>query len=96
MRRIKERMKQLIEKTMQVQLDVGLQARSAAQFVQEANRYAADVFIEKSSKRVNAKSIMGLMSLAITKGETITLISNGEDEEAAIDNLTEFISRTTV
>lgn len=89
-------MKQLIEKTMQVQLDVGLQARSAAQFVQEANRYAADVFIEKSSKRVNAKSIMGLMSLAITKGETITLISNGEDEEAAIDNLTEFISRTTV
>lgn len=79
---------------MEVTLKSGLQARPAAQFVQEANRFSADLFIEKDGKRVNAKSIMGLMSLAITKDETVTLIADGPDEEIALNQLVSFISKT--
>jgi len=82
----------MMEKTVKVVLDPGLQARPAAKFVQEANRYAADLFLEKDGKRVNAKSIMGLMSLAITTGETIKLIAEGSDEEIALNHLVTFVS----
>ena len=82
----------VVEKSVEVLLESGLQARLAAQFVQEANRFAADLFLEKEGKRINAKSIMGLMSLAITKGETITLIADGPDEEVALNELVSFIS----
>lgn len=75
-------------------LETGLQARPAAQFVQEANRFVADLFIEKDGKRVNAKSIMGLMSLAITKGETVKIIADGADEEVALNQLITFISQS--
>lgn len=84
----------LVEKSVEVKLESGLQARPAAQFVQEANRFSADLFIEKDGKRVNAKSIMGLMSLAITKGETVTLIADGPDEEIALNQLISFISKS--
>ena len=56
-----------------VQMKTGLQARQAALFVQVANRFAADIFLEKDGRRVNAKSIMGVMSLAIARGTTIKL-----------------------
>ncbi len=55
----------MVEKTVTIQLKTGLQARPAALFVQEANRFGADIFLEKDGKKVNAKSIMGLMSLAV-------------------------------
>lgn len=84
-------MRSLIERSVKVELETGLQARPAAKFVQEANRYSADLFIEKNGKRVNAKSIMGLMSLAITSGENIILIADGADEEAAIRHLVSFV-----
>ena len=84
----------LVEKSVEVKLESGLQARPAAQFVQEANRFSADLFIEKDGKRVNAKSIMGLMSLAITKDETVTLIADGPDEEIALNQLISFISKS--
>lgn len=86
------RMSNLVEKSVNVQLETGLQARPAAQFVQEANRYSANLFLEKDGKKVNAKSIMGLMSLAITNGESITLIADGIDEEEAIQHLISFVS----
>jgi len=76
-----------------VKLETGLQARPAAQFVQEANRYASHLFLEKDGKKVNAKSIMGLMSLAITKDEEIKLIADGADEDAAISSLVAFVSK---
>lgn len=78
---------------MTVKLETGLQARPAAQFVQEANRYTSHLFLEKDGKKVNAKSIMGLMSLAITKGENIKLIADGADEEAAINSLVAFVTK---
>ena len=81
----------LVERSVTVELETGLQARPAALFVQEANRYTANLFLEKDGKRVNAKSIMGLMSLAITSGETIKLVAEGVDEEEALDHLTAFV-----
>lgn len=83
----------MIEKKVLVNLEQGLQARVAAQFVKEANEYEADIYLEKDNKKINAKSIMGLMSLVIVTNESITLYADGEDEESAINHLTSFISR---
>ncbi|MCM3026589.1 HPr family phosphocarrier protein [Bacillus safensis] len=83
----------MVEKTVTIQLKTGLQARPAALFVQEANRFGADIFLEKDGKKVNAKSIMGLMSLAISSGVTVTLIADGADEQEAIQALTDFINQ---
>lgn len=77
----------MIEKTVTVQLKPGLQARQAALFVQEANRFEAEIFLMKEERQVNAKSIMGVMSLAIGKGTTVTLTADGNDEEKALDAL---------
>ncbi|MGD7043411.1 HPr family phosphocarrier protein [Jeotgalibacillus proteolyticus] len=74
-----------------VNLKSGLQARPAALFVQEATRYKADVFIEKDGKKVNAKSIMGLMSLALGPGTTFTLMTEGLDEEEALQSLASYV-----
>ncbi|MGX9291693.1 HPr family phosphocarrier protein [Bacillus sp. A015] len=83
----------MVEETVTIQLKTGLQARPAALFVQEANRFGADIFLEKDGKKVNAKSIMGLMSLAISSGVTVKLIADGADEQEAIDTLTDFINQ---
>src|SRR5699024_1690545 len=88
----KEEVRILVEKSVTSELETGLQARPAAHFVQEANRSSSDLFIEIDGKTVNAKSIMGLMSLAITRGETIHLIADGPDEEEAVEHLTQFVS----
>jgi len=81
----------LVEKTVKIELDSGLQARPAAYFVQEANRFDSHIFLENDHKKVNAKSIMGLMSLALTKGQEIKLIIEGEDEEEAMEYLTSLV-----
>ena len=77
----------MAERIVEVKLKSGLQARQAALFVQEANRFLADVFLKKEERQVNAKSIMGIMSLAIARGTTITLIAEGVDEEQALESL---------
>ncbi|MGI8315561.1 HPr family phosphocarrier protein [Halobacillus mangrovi] len=84
----------MIERSITVELETGLQARPAAQFVQQANRFSSDIFIEKDEKRVNAKSIMGLMSLAVGTGEEITLIADGSDEETALEELSDFVKES--
>ncbi|GLO67128.1 MULTISPECIES: HPr family phosphocarrier protein [Oceanobacillus] len=81
----------MVEKFVTVELETGLQARPAAQFVQEANRFSSHIFLEKDDKKINAKSIMGLMSLAITKGEKIKLIAEGPDEDTAIKHLEKYV-----
>lgn len=82
----------MINKTITVKLATGLHARPAALFVQEANKYSSDIFIQKGDKKVNAKSIMGIMSLAINSGAEITIIAEGKDEEQAVEKLIEIIS----
>ncbi len=81
----------MVEKQIEVQLKTGLQARPAALFVQEANRFQSEVYLEKDGRKVNAKSIMGLMSLAISSGSSIKLITNGRDEVEALEALEQFI-----
>ncbi|WP_217588579.1 HPr family phosphocarrier protein [Lentibacillus saliphilus] len=83
----------MIQKDVIVSLKTGLQARPAAQFVREANRYSAHLYIEKDQRQVNAKSIMGIMSLAIATGEKMTLIADGSDEAEALDHLVEFVGK---
>lgn len=83
----------MIEKLVVVSLEAGLQARPAAQFVQEANRFNSDIFLEKNDKRINAKSIMGLMSLAITKDTQVKLLAEGTDAKEAIETLAGFITK---
>ncbi|ALS74544.1 HPr family phosphocarrier protein [Planococcus sp. CP5-4] len=83
----------MVEKQVEVQLKSGLQARQAALFVQEANRYSSDVYLEKGDKKVNAKSIMGIMSLAVSKGTNVTISADGADEESAVDALAQLIDK---
>jgi catabolite repression HPr-like protein len=83
----------MVERQVQVKLRTGLQARPAALFVQEANRFSSDVFLEKDGIKVSAKSIMGLMSLAISSGTVIQLIAEGNDENQAIVELANFIEK---
>lgn len=83
----------MVEKQVEVKLKTGLQARPAALFVQEANRFSSDIFLEKDGKKVNAKSIMGLMSLAVGSGVVINIVADGDDEERAITVLSEFIQK---
>ncbi|MDM5250155.1 MULTISPECIES: HPr family phosphocarrier protein [unclassified Lysinibacillus] len=81
----------MTERRVHVKLKLGLQARQAALFVQEANRFSADIFLEKDEKKVNAKSIMGVMSLAIAKGTEVVLSSDGNDAEQAVTALAALI-----
>ncbi|WP_428911042.1 HPr family phosphocarrier protein [Niallia sp. Krafla_26] len=83
----------MVEKQVEIKLKTGLQARPAAMFVQQANRFSSDVFLEKDGKKVNAKSIMGLMSLALGTGSKVTLSVDGSDENEAIKVLTEFVEK---
>ncbi|QFK72806.1 HPr family phosphocarrier protein [Pradoshia sp. D12] len=83
----------MIEKEVTVQLKTGLQARPAALFVQEASRFSSDIFIIDGEKKVNVKSIMGLMSMAIGTGKTVILAADGQDEEEAIEVLEAFMTK---
>ena len=65
----------------------GLHARPATFFIQKANSYRSTIWVEKEDRRVNAKSLLGVLSLGVAKGMTITLIADGSDEEAALDGL---------
>ena len=83
----------MVEKKVEIKLKTGLQARPAALFVQQANRFSSDVFLEKDGKKVNAKSIMGLMSLALGTGSVVTILVEGNDENEAIKVLTEIVEQ---
>ena len=71
---------------------VGLHARPATFFIQKANEFKSSIWVEKDDRRVNAKSLLGVLSLGIVKGTAINLIADGPDEEAAISALVELIN----
>lgn len=83
----------MLKERVIIKLKDGLHARAAALFVKEANRYECDIFIEKDNNRINAKSIMGIMSLVINKESEITIIADGEDEKAAVEKLINYVSK---
>ena len=71
---------------------VGLHARPATFFIQKANEFKCSVWVEKEERKVNAKSLLGILSLGIVKGTTIKLIADGNDEKEAVEALSQLIS----
>ncbi|MBR5565567.1 MAG: HPr family phosphocarrier protein [Roseburia sp.] len=82
----------MMRKEMVVQLAGGLEARPIAVLVQVASQYESSIYLEADEKRVNAKSIMGMMTLALKAGEKMIVEANGRDEEAAIEGIEKYIS----
>ena len=79
------------EKTLTINNETGLHARPASQLVKKAGKFESKIEIMTQNKEVNAKSIMGIMSLGLGKGDEITLRVDGDDAEAALKSLVEFI-----
>jgi len=83
----------MIEKQFTVTSDTGIHARPATMLVQTASRFSSDVQLEYKDKKVNLKSIMGLMSLGIGKGANITISTDGNDEEEAMAGIEELFQK---
>jgi len=81
----------MITKEVIIENQVGLHARPATFFIQKANEFKSSIWVEKDDRRVNAKSLLGVLSLGIVKGTTVTIIADGADEEEAIVTLAELI-----
>ena len=78
-------------KDVQVQNQVGLLARPATFFIQKANAFKSSIWVEKDERRVNAKSLLGVLSLGIVGGTTIRIIADGADEEQAVAGLVKLV-----
>ena len=78
-------------KEVLVQNQVGLHARPATFFIQKANEYKYSIWVEKEERRVNAKSLLGVLSLGIVGGTSIRIIADGPDEEEAVENLVDLV-----
>lgn len=81
----------MIKKPITIKSSEGLDARPIALLVQEASQYSSTVYIEVDDKQVNAKSIMGMMSLRLLPGEKINIVANGTDEEEAANGIERFL-----
>ena len=81
----------MVSKNVVVMNQVGLHARPATFFIQKANEYKSSIWVEKEERRVNAKSLLGVLSLGIVKGTEITLIAEGVDEAAAVETLANLV-----
>lgn len=79
------------EKEIEIGLETGLEARPVALLVQVASQFESDIYIESGSKRVNAKSIMGMMSLGLDNGEKVKVTTNGDDENTAMEGIEKFL-----
>lgn len=78
-------------KEVVVENKVGLHARPATFFIQKANEFKSSVWVEKEERRVNAKSLLGVLSLGIVGGTSIKIIADGADEQTAVDSLVELV-----
>ncbi len=81
----------MIEKSVQIKLEGGLEARPVAVLVQVASQYDSSVYIQSDNKKVNAKSIMGMMGLGLNRDEAVTVIADGNDEEEAVAGIEKFL-----
>ena len=82
----------MIKKPITINLSTGLEARPVAQLVQVASQFNSEIYVEIGKKRVNAKSIMGMMSLNLSEGEKVTVLTEGEDEEMAAEGIKTFFA----
>ncbi|MBQ7973034.1 MAG: HPr family phosphocarrier protein [Lachnospiraceae bacterium] len=83
----------MIQKEMTVKLAGGLEARPVAVLVQVASQYDSTVYLQVGTKKVNAKSIMGMMSLGLDAGEKVTVIVDGADEQDALNEMEKYLSK---
>ena len=83
----------MITKDVTVRCESGLHNRQATYFVQKANEFVCNIWLESGSRKMNAKSLLGIMSLGIVTGTTVTLTADGTDAEAAIDALEALLQR---
>ena len=81
----------MITKTMTINLASGLEARPVALLVQIASQYESHIYVESGTRKINAKSIMGMMSLGLAAGEEITIVADGEDEKKAVSHIEEYL-----
>ncbi len=81
----------MITQNVTLKNTIGLHARPATFFIQKANSYRSSIWVEKDDRRVNAKSLLGVLSLGVVGGMTVTLMADGEDEKDAIKALASFI-----
>jgi len=82
----------MVKKTITIELSSGLEARPVAMLVQVASQYDSSIYVESGEKRVNAKSIMGMMTLGLAAGEQITVTAEGEDESQAVTDIEKYLS----
>ena len=82
----------MIQKEIKIKLSGGLEARPVAVLVQVASQYESSVYLQIGSKKVNAKSIMGMMSLGLNTGEDVTVITDGADEKEALESIEKYLS----
>ncbi len=79
-------------KAVRINLENGLEARPVALLVQEASKYESKIYMGSEDKKVNGKSIMGMMTLSLNNGEELIVTAEGEDEELAVDNIEKFLT----
>lgn len=77
----------MIKKEFTITSEIGLHARPATLLVQEASRYGSDIELQYEEKKINAKSIMGVMSLGLSKGTKFSIIADGHDQDEAIEGI---------
>ena len=82
----------MVTQEVTINNEVGLHARPATFFIQKANEFKSGIWVEKDERRVNAKSLLGVLSLGITKGTPIPLLADGSDEKEAVAALSELVS----
>ena len=81
----------MISRSITIKNSLGLHARPATFFIQKANSYKCSIWVEKDDSRVNAKSLLGILSLGVSKDTTVTVIADGADEENAVNGLAELV-----
>ncbi|SHJ49000.1 HPr family phosphocarrier protein [Parasporobacterium paucivorans] len=82
----------MVTKNMTIEIKTGLEARPVALFVQVASQFESSIYVEVGTKKVNAKSIMGMMTLGLAAGEEVHVIADGNDETEAIEKIEEYLS----
>ncbi|MDD6208585.1 MAG: HPr family phosphocarrier protein [Clostridiales bacterium] len=82
----------MLSEKMKIMIPTGLEARPVALLVQVASQYDSNIYVQYEEKRVNAKSIMGMMSLGLSAGEEVTVTANGDDEAEAMKHIEQYLS----
>ncbi|MCD8021256.1 MAG: HPr family phosphocarrier protein [Clostridiales bacterium] len=86
----------MITKLMEIKIPTGLDPSTIALFIQTASQYESKVYVEVQNKKVNAKSIMGMMTLGLPAGEKITVSAAGDDEQEAIDHIEKYLNNESI